>query len=301
MDLNFWMTTARPLLCLVGILLHGCEGPPERARADGGVLRAHAPPSVPLTLLVILGDSIAHGLGVPEGRAFHSLLLDNDDRRYPEFCGRDLRSLSPAIRRLDLSRAGARGVDVVRQAKSVAGNPAGRTLVILSVGLNEFRTSIWSALDRDRVEARALELIESLEAIRAHFDDTARFPGGAVLVLLNLYDPTDGAGQPPPALDYTYRVLCTCYAAFSLSGNLTLFNRHLARFAEQRALRLLDVHRLFLGHGYQHENPASPFYHHKDPSLWFQMDCLHANERGNHEMRRLIWETIVPQPTRWRR
>jgi hypothetical protein len=254
---------------------------------------AHAPPPVQLTLLVILGDSIAHSVGVPEGGEFHSLLLENDDQRYPGFSGRDLRSLTPTVRRLDLSRPGARSADVVKQAKSVWGNPAGRTLVILSVGLNEFRNSMWSALDPDKVQAKARELTDSLEKVHAHFNDAARFPDGALLGLLNVWDPTDRAGQPPPDLDHLIHVVCTYFAAFSFVGNLTLFNQHLARFVERRGLFLLDVHGRFLGHGYQHDNPTSPFYHQKDPSLWFLMDCLHANARGNHEIRRLIWETMV--------
>jgi hypothetical protein len=230
---------------------------------------------------------------VDQDDSFHSLLLENDDQRYPGFARRDLKSLFPQVQRLDLSKPGAKSRDVVNQAKHIQGNPSGKTLVIVSAGLNEFRTSMWNALEKDKVLAHALELTSALKAIREHFDDEQRFPDGYLLGVFNLYDPTDEAGLPPPGLDHLYQFVCSYYAAFSATGNLTLFNRHVARFAEQHGLFLLDVHGRFMGHGYQHKDPAAPHYQNLDPSLWFQMDCLHANERGNHEIRRLIWETMI--------
>lgn len=123
------------------------------------------------------------------------------------------------------------------------GNPSGMTLVIVSAGLNEFRTSMWSVLEKDEVLAPARELTDALTAIREHFDARDRFPDGFLLGVLDLYDPTDEAGQPPPGLDYLYHVVCSYYAAFSASGNLKLFNRHLARYVEQHGLCVEDPSR----------------------------------------------------------
>jgi hypothetical protein len=76
------------------------------------------------------------------------------------------------------------------------------------------------------------------------------------------------------------------------TGNWSAFNRVLADFSASEGIELFDFYRPYLGHGYTHEDVTSPHYHPQDPTLWFLYDCTHANQRGNHEMRRLIWSQL---------
>jgi lysophospholipase L1-like esterase len=285
----------RRLLVLAGLvagcgLAAGCGGaePPAPEPASSTASHDVAQNKPRLTRLVVLGDSIAQGFGVEPGQEFHSLLMRNDDQRYPEFEGRDLMGRFSGVEKTVLSKPAATSPKTVIQAQSVSSNRSGRTLVIISVGLNDFRTDMLSALDADKVRDKALAVIGNLARIQQHFADTSRFPHGAVIGLFNIYDPTDQAGKLPPWLDLCYFFHCSCYAAFSKSGNLALFNELLAGFARRSGWVLLDLHGRFKGHGYQ-QHPIQA----QDPDLWFQADCLHANERGNHEIRQLVWEATA--------
>ncbi len=75
-------------------------------------------------------------------------------------------------------------------------------------------------------------------------------------------------------------------------GNLALFNGELAKFAAANKVIMADQHARFLGHGFHHSNPKNTYYNAADPSLWFYKDCAHANNRGHHEVRRLVWSRL---------
>jgi hypothetical protein len=48
----------------------------------------------------------------------------------------------------------------------------------------------------------------------------------------------------------------------------------------------------FHGHGNNHDDPENPYYDEEDPSGWFD-DCVHPNDRGHHEIRRLFFEAVA--------
>jgi lysophospholipase L1-like esterase len=273
-------------------LSSSCAVPPAaRAPADageGGVPRA----ARTITQLVILGDSISAHLGVADGEGFDDLLLHNDDRLFPSFAGKDLATLYPAVERVNLAKAGATSAELPHQASLVTPNPSGLSLVLISAGTIDFGIDLLSVFDAHRVAKKAAEVTRAVQRVTEIFSDRKSYPYGACIGLFSLYDPTDGGG-PLPAFPGSDGGFCPLFVIANVVIYWPLFNHQLADFARSQHLELLDLYQRFLGHGFRHADTKWPTYHTDDPTLWFLDDCLHPNVRGNHEIRRLIWEQMV--------
>jgi len=70
--------------------------------------------------------------------------------------------------------------------------------------------------------------------------------------------------------------------------------------AAERGFAVLDLRGHFLGHGYHAEDPTVPSYDPEDPTLWFAPDCIHPNDRGHHEVRRLFHAAITGEDFTYR-
>ena len=245
-----------------------------------------------VTLLVNIGDSLAAGYYATSGNSYKALLVNNNNLLYPTHAGKDLSSLFPGLKVVDKSKSGAKTAEILKQAKSVAGNPVGNTLVLISAGGNDFNENMTTMLLPLQA---ALAASANLGQIAAHFNDKLRFPGTSTLVMLNVHDPTDGAGKIPNIKGLGG--FCKTILKFGLVGgivvtNLGLFNGHLATAASTNKMLLVDNHKAFLGHGFNFADKTNVHYVAKDPSLWFHTDCAHGNNRGHHELRKLIWSKL---------
>ena len=56
---------------------------------------------------------------------------------------------------------------------------------------------------------------------------------------------------------------------------------------------VIDMLGHFHGHGHNYDHTENPYYDAADPTGWFA-DCIHANDRGHHEIRRLFYEAMDP-------
>jgi hypothetical protein len=59
--------------------------------------------------------------------------------------------------------------------------------------------------------------------------------------------------------------------------------------ADARGFDVLDAHELFLGHGWNNNDAASPFYRHAcDPDCpcdrWLDFTCIHPNAAGHEAL-----------------
>jgi lysophospholipase L1-like esterase len=187
----------------------------------------------------------AHAGGVaPLGAA--SLLHENDDERWPEFAGRDLKSLAPGVRFANLTSDGAtigevfgfQLPDIEQTAAAHAGGGGVGALVTLTVGGNDL-LSAFANRPASRLLGRFVESIVQaydhlVGAIRRELPD-------ATLLLTTVYDPTDGTGLAPGLFD----------GAGPLPlEHLDRVNSHVRDLARRvPGARLADVHARFLGHG----------------------------------------------------
>jgi hypothetical protein len=236
---------------------------------------------------VSLGDSQTDGdhyaladardRGVLRGRSGHglgsgSLLWQNDDRVWPEFRGRDLRTRYPGARYLPLALDGAvipsvRNWQLPRAARAVADRPV---IVTLTVGGNDALHALGAGgVGRlaSAIEEIAQDYVQLVSEIRA------RLPR-ALLVLNTVYDPTDGTGVLRGADDL---------------GRLPIhlldrFNDVVRSVAARTdGAVLADIHRRFLGHGIR-EDFAEGWY--------WRGSVIEPGFRGASEIRRLWLEVI---------
>jgi lysophospholipase L1-like esterase len=236
------------------------------------------------TLYVALGDSMStdhyptcdvRNLDAPPGRldplGAAALLHANDDTRWPEFRGRDLERLHPAMEFLNLAEDGAMIDDVATEELSRLGRDSDDPgiLLTLTAGGNDLLDALAAGqpLDREvrRIERRYTDLVATV---------LEELPG-ATLVLTTVYDPTDGTGHLP-GLE-SARPLPLQY--------LDRFNQHVRDLAgESDRILLADVYRRFLGHGV-----TAP---ERDRWYW-RRNPIEPNARGASEIRRVWLETVA--------
>jgi lysophospholipase L1-like esterase len=177
----------------------------------------------------------AAGDVAPLGAA--SLLFTNDDARWPEFAGADLRARHPGIRHTNLARDGATIGDVFGDQLAELEGSDESTLVTLTVGGNDLlsalanqpRASLLDGVVRDIVGAYDY-LVEAI---------AARLPR-VTLLLATFYDPSDRTGRVPGLFEGRALPL----------GALDGFNSHVRALAARvPGARVADVYLHFLGHG----------------------------------------------------
>jgi hypothetical protein len=224
-----------------------------------------------------LGDSMSIDKYAGPGLGAASLLYRNRDATWPAFRGRDLVSANPAVRFSAMAEDGQTSPELERVVAALPLDRA-RTLVTLTVGGNDL-LDWWSTGMRVREEAtrRLTEFSARMDRILAALRD--KLPR-AVLLMGNVYDPTDGSGR-----------LQSGHSVAAGLPVLAAMKRALAVLAGRAGARLCDVHRHFLGHGMRHADPSFEGYDAADPSGWFVYD-IEPNPRGSSEIRRLFLEAL---------
>lgn len=232
-----------------------------------------------------LGDSISidlyPGLDVqereglarrPEGLGAASLLYRNDDARWPEFAGRDLRSRFADLRRLDLAADGATtGSTLAFQLPRVPADLEGPALVTLTAGGNDLLGLLGTAPARPGTRpeghgeravdgiARALERI--VEELRARIAEPTILVG-------TVYDPSDGTGDLGDGVVREREL-----------GWLARFNERVEALADPPVVQVVPIHDHFLGHGLSEPDPAARWY--------WTGSIIEPSARGASEVRRL--------------
>jgi lysophospholipase L1-like esterase len=201
-----------------------------------------------------------------------ALLYRNDDDRWPEFRGRDLRHHSPGGEFLSLAEDGAMIDDVTTEELARLGRDSNDPdiLLTLTAGGNDLLDALVAGRPLDkavsRIAARYTDLVES---VREELPQ-------ATLVLTTVYDPTDGTGILP---------------GLEVYGRLPLeylrqFNDHVRETSRMTpGTALADVHRHFLGHGVSAPGPDRWYWH---------RNLIEPNARGASEIRRVWLEVISP-------
>lgn len=242
--------------------------------------------------VIFLGDSITAGYGNTEDSlAYTALLQHNDADAWPGYDDEDLDSLYPDLSEvIDVSRGGATTSSLVRtqlgQVEDQLSMPAaGPSLVVMTIAGNDMQELIFN---EDETDAKLAEVLDNLTETMAFFQDPDRFPDGTRVYIANVYEPSDGVGQAD-----------SCFYSLDLNGVLSALlenNQNTRALAEELGFAWVDMYGHFLGHGYYSEDETNPYYDAEDPSLWFASDCIHPNDRGHHEVRRLFMAAIRGEP-----
>ncbi|MGD9127356.1 MAG: GDSL-type esterase/lipase family protein, partial [Planctomycetia bacterium] len=116
---------------------------------------------------------------------------------------------------------------------------------------------------------------------------TDAFPGGCLIFLADIYDPTDGVGIA------SYAGLPSWPDGVAI---LAQYNKIIHDAAKEREnVILVPMHDLFLGHGVHCTNWWNENYCSEDPYYWYGAILEDPNHRGYDALRRLFLNKIVEQ------
>lgn len=256
--------------------IHPHEGPPTDPEPSAPATSVW--PLPPIERVLFFGDSITAGLGASEpALAWRSLLRDNVSEVWPDHDHATLASaVVPGATWRSLARSGAHTGHLQTQlewALADLPDPAAPrpTLVLVTIGGNDGVQALLPGVDPEPIFQRALERIDAwAEDLRQ-----ALSPAPVGLILANLYEPSDGAGQIPG-----------CFGGIDYTDKLDAWadwNTALEAWGAEHDVPIVDLATPFSGHGRL-----------ADPSTtWLDPDCLHPNDRGHHEIRLRFLDTFV--------
>jgi len=239
--------------------------------------------------VVFFGDSITAGAGASRGSLeYPALMRANDREAWPDWSDGALATRFPDLdgNILDVSRGGAVTGDLMGQLDRLEGQlgatPAdGPTLVVVTIGGNDAQQALFPGADADAIlDATLANMQDWVDALR----DGSVLSGPVEVVATNIYEPSDGAGQTEACffgIDYA-----------ALLPKLEAYNEDLGAWAEAEDVAISDLRGHFLGHG---------FVDGAGDDLWLASDCIHPNDRGHHEIRRLFLASIDNDPLDTRR
>ncbi len=240
-------------------------------------------------LLAGLGDSVTAGFGARKGYSYFDRLVKNPADEFPDMDGLCLSRVLPNLRTTNLAVSGSTSFEVTARQltllKTNSLNVFG--IVVITTGGNDLIHNYGRTPPREEAmygatSDEAAPWIENfgrrLEATIGEIQN--RFPGGCLIFLANIYDPTDGLGDAemaglPPWKDST--------------KILAAYNGVIQRCADKfPAVRVVDMHGAFLGHGIHCTHFWRKSYDFHDPHYWFYSNLEDPNERGYDAIRRLF-------------
>ncbi len=227
-------------------------------------------------LLLGLGDGVTEGDAVAYSRSYFCRVARNPQDESAPMRGICLANVLPNLRVYNRALAGATSIHLIdkqarllpKQVREVLG------LVLLTTGGNDLALCGEPTVVADPIAG----FNQRLEALLPLLDQ--KFPGGFMVFLGNLLDPTDGVG------DFENTGLPTIPEGLF---RLHQLNDAIARFAERHDhVYLVDLHSAFLGHGVHCAKFWAPHYRESDPYHWYAENLEQPNERGADAARRLF-------------
>lgn len=114
-----------------------------------------------------------------------------------------------------------------------------------------------------------------------------KFPGGCLIFIADIYDPSDGYGDPESAW------LPAWPDALRIHG---AYNDAIRRVAAGRTgVHIVPMHREFLGHGIHCRKFWRRHYRRNDPHYWYGENLEDPNDRGYDAIRRVFLQAIADQ------
>ena len=223
-----------------------------------------------IDVAVALERRIEAGAVAPLGAA--SLLVRNDDARWPEFAGRDLASRWPRLTVQNLATDGATIGDVFGDQLDQVEESSGEAIVTITVGGNDL-LSAYSSKPRQTLMERIVRDIGGaydvmLDAI------TDKLPR-ARIVLTTVYDPSDRSGSIPGILEDVGTLPL---------AHLDALNAHIrAAAASHEGGAFADIYAHFLGHGASAE---------LEDRWYWKRSLVEPSARGASEIRRVWLEAL---------
>jgi lysophospholipase L1-like esterase len=248
-------------------------------------------------LLVGLGDSVTAGFGATQGKSFFDRLLQNPADEFAAMQGRCLSRVLPNVEALNLAISGSNSLQHLNHVEQRLPQQVDNTfgLVVMTTGGNDLIH--WYGQTPPREGAmygatftQAEPWIDNyrlrLSTIFQAIED--RFPGGCLIFVGDIYDPSDGLGDPEstwalPAWSDCLRI----HAAYNEA-----LRQAAAKF---QSVHVVPVHETFLGHGIHCRKFWTPHFDRRDPHYWYFENIEDPNDRGYDALRRVFLRAIAEQ------
>lgn len=246
-------------------------------------------------LLVGLGDSVTAGLGaLPASKSYFNRLIrtaDDDDR---ELQGISLSKVLPNLRHENYARSGSTSIENLEYLVPLLQTQSDGTfgLVVMTTGGNDIIHSYGRQPSKEGAMygasyEQAQPWIENYQHRLSKILDEieTRFPGGCEIFLGNIYDPTDGVGNAVLSGLPRWPDALRIHAAYNAIIEKTC--------ATRPNVHLVDIRKMFLGHGIYCRQFWNDHYRWDDPTYWYWDNFEDPNNRGYDALRRLFLNKIA--------
>jgi lysophospholipase L1-like esterase len=244
-------------------------------------------------VLVGLGDSITAGFNIPKEKTYFSMLITNPPNDYSDMLGKCLSAVLPNLSWTNLAVSGSTSIDLFRdqlpRLPVFSADYFG--IVVITTGGNDIihnyghtRPTEGAMFGATLAEARPWinNFAERLEQMLIQIHK--KFEGNCLIYLGTIYDPTDDQGDAE-----------TLGLPAWPDGRLILrqYNDVILSMPQKfKFVRIVDIHRFFLGHGAHFGQFWSDYFSWEDPHLWYLPNFEDPSERGHDTLRRLFLNAI---------
>ena len=245
-------------------------------------------------LLLAMGDSITAGFGMGKGYGYVDRMLDNPPDEFDDMNGICLRKVLPNITLWNIAVSGSTSLQhqdyidtkLEAQPDDVFG------LVVMTTGGNDLIHFYGQRPPKeDAMYGATFEQARPwIDNFRNRLDEmiertTQKFPGGCVIFLADIYDPSDGVGDPASAFLPPWPDCMKILAEYN----------DILRKAAEKHHNVVPVplHAAFLGHGTHCTQIWRKNYRWGDPTYWFASNLEDPNIRGFDAIRRLFLIAIA--------
>ncbi len=221
-------------------------------------------------LLLGVGDSVTAGFGASAGHSYFDRLAANPADEFEDMQGISLAAVLPNLRTQNLARSGSTSIghlDILNdQLEKQPADTFG--LVVMTSGGNDLIHNYGRSAPREGAMygatlAQARPWIAAyakrLEAMVDRLEKA--FPGGCMIFLADIYDPTDGIGDAASAGLPDWPDGTAIHAAYQEA-----IHRCAAR---RKSVRVVGLYDAFLGHGIHCTQFWREHYRADDPHYWF--------------------------------
>lgn len=248
-------------------------------------------------ILMSMGDSVSTGYGAPPGHGYFGLIRKNANATYPEMAGVELQAVLPNIEVLRRATNSSNSIAHLRTIRNLPVYSEDRFgIVCMTTGGIDL---IHAYGKSDPVEgamygASVSQANPWISNFRTRLDDmmltlTSKFPGGCIVMLATIYEPTDTVGDIENAGPMFWM------PAWPDGKEIhAAFNDALRDCAQRHPhVYLVDMYEVMLGHGIHCRDRDNPHYDADDPSYWFYINLEDPNRRGYDAIRRVFLNAIT--------
>ncbi len=244
-------------------------------------------------LLLGVGDSVTAGFGASPGRSYFELLASNPRDEDADMRGKALGHVLKNLQARNLAISGTNSLQHLGiLAEKLEAQPAEVFgLVVMTSGGNDLihwygrtapREGAMYGASWEEAQPWIAAYAQRLQDIFALIQ--RRFPGGCRIFIANIYDPSDGQGDPESAWLPAWPDVLRIHAAFNEAIHSVA--------ARHDFVRVVPVHEAFLGHGIHCRKFWLPHFRSGDPHYWYATNLEDPNQRGYDALRRVFLNAL---------